>query len=129
MKQAILSTLFAIGFVLVGAGSGFAQTASVDGDWDGGFETPGGARPFKITLKMDGEKLSGTVKRPTGDVPLTGTIKGSDISFGYTINYGGNDLTLSFAGKVTGETMGGTLSFGGQAEAPWTAKRVAKPNP
>ncbi len=129
MKKAILSTLFGVGIVLVAAGSSFTQTASVDGDWDGGFETPGGARPFKITLKADGEKLSGTVKRPSGDVPLTGTIKGSDITFAYTINYGGNDLTLSFAGKVTGERMGGTLSFSGQAEAPWTAKRVAKPKP
>ncbi len=129
MRRAFLATVFAFGFLLIGASSGNGQTASVNGDWDGGFETPGGARPFKVTLKADGEKLSGTVKRSSGDVPLTGTIKGSDITFAYTINYGGNDLTLSFAGKITGESMGGTLSFGGQVEAPWTAKRVANAKP
>ena len=105
--------------------SAFGQT-SVAGDWDGSFNTPGGARPFKIVLKVDGEKLSGTAKRSSGDVPITGTIKGDVINFSYTINYGGNDLTLIYSGKVAGDSMSGTVSFGGNAEETWSAKRTAK---
>ena len=105
--------------------SAFGQT-SVAGDWDGSFNTPGGARPFKIVLKVDGEKLTGTAKRSSGDVPITGTIKGDAISFSYTINYGGNDLTLIYSGKVAGDSMSGTVSFGGNAEETWSAKRAAK---
>ena len=105
--------------------SAFGQT-SVAGDWDGSFNTPGGARPFKLILKVDGEKLSGTVKRANGNVALTGTIKGDVINFSYTINYGGNDLTLIYSGKVAGDSMSGTVSFGGQAEDTWSAKRAAK---
>lgn len=113
--------MFAIVLLAVGA-LGFSD--SVDGEWDGSFETPGGARPFKFVLAVDGEKITGTAKRPNGDVPITGTLKGDIINFSYTINYGGNDLTLMFSGKVAGDTMSGTVSFSGRAEEAWKAKRV-----
>ncbi len=123
MKRVIFSTIFVMAMLLAPAAA-FAQT-SVAGEWDGSFETPGGARPFKIVLKVDGEKLTGTVKRSSGDVPLAGTIKGDTINFSYTINYGGNDLTLMYSGKVSGDSMSGTVSFGGNAEESWSAKRAA----
>jgi hypothetical protein len=91
--------------------------------------TPGGARPFGLVFKVDGEKLTGTVKRANGEVPLSGSIKGKDISFAYTINYNGNDLTLSFAGKVDGDKISGTVSFGGNAEDTWSAKRSTAGKP
>lgn len=122
MKKVFVIALFA--FVL-SVGVGVAQT-SVAGEWGGSFNTPGGARPFKLVLVVDGEKLTGTAKRPTGDVPITGTIKGDAINFSYTISYGGNDLTLIYSGKVAGDSMSGTVSFGGNAEESWTAKRAAK---
>ena len=125
MKNYILSALFVLGIGLIFAGGSSAQT-SVAGDWDGSFNTPGGARPFKIVLKVDGEKLTGTAKRSSGDVPITGTIKGDAINFSYTINYGGNDLTLIYSGKVAGDSMSGTVSFGGNAEETWSAKRASK---
>jgi len=120
MKQAIVSA-FAVALLAVGV-LGFAE--SVAGEWDGSFDTPGGARPFKFVLAVDGEKITGTAKRPTGDVPITGTIKGDVINFSYTINYGGNDLTLMFSGKVKGDSMSGTVSFAGRAEEAFSAKRV-----
>lgn len=125
MKNFILSALFVFGLGLIFTGGSSAQT-SVAGDWDGSFNTPGGARPFKLVLKVDGEELTGTAKRSSGDVPITGTIKGDVINFSYTINYGGNDLALIYSGKVTGDSMSGTVSFGGNAEETWAAKRAAK---
>ncbi len=126
MKKFISSSLVTLAVTFLFSLAASAQT-SVAGDWDGSFNTPGGPRPLKFVLKVDGEKLSGTVKRSSGDVPLTGTIKGSDIEFSYTINYNGNDLTMLFNGKVSGDTMGGNISFGGNAEDSWTAKRAEKP--
>lgn len=123
MKRTFIPTFFVISSLLIAVGV-FGQTASVAGDWDGSFNTPGGARPFKLVLKADGEKLTGTVKRSSGDVPITGTIKGDVINFSYTINYGGNDLTLIYSGKVSGDTMSGTVSFGGNTEESWSAKRA-----
>jgi hypothetical protein len=121
-----MKRIFAIALVAFVLSVGGASAQSVAGDWDGSFNTPGGARPFKLVLVVDGEKLTGTVKRANGDVPLTGTIKGEAINFSYTINYGGNDLTLMYSGKVSGDSMSGTVSFGGNAEETWSAKRAAK---
>jgi len=86
--------------------------------------TPGGVRNFKAVLKVDGEKLTGEVKRDAGSLPLTGTAKGNDVQFSYTVKYNDNDLLLTLTGKVSGDTMKGTVSFGGMAEDEWSAKRA-----
>ena len=102
-----------------------AAQKSVEGEWDGVFNTPGGARPLRFVLKVDGEKLTGTAKRSSGDAPLTGTIKSSDISFSYTINYNGDAVTMTYTGKVNGDSMGGTVIFNETEGGEWTAKRAA----
>lgn len=124
MKKIILPSLFAIGILLLGTAVTSAQTNSVAGEWDAIYNTPGGARTFKLVFSVDGEKITGTAKRSNGDVPLTGTIKGDDISFYYTISYNGNAVTLSFSGKVKGDSMGGTVYFNDSASDEWSAKRT-----
>ena len=128
MKSLFLISILLIGISFFGSGIS-AQSTSVAGEWAASMNTPGGPRPFGLIFKVDGEKLTGTVKRASGDVPLQGTIKGKDITFSYTVNYNGNDLTLSFAGKVDGDNMSGNVSFGGNAEDSWSAKRVPAPKP
>src|SRR4051812_36103272 len=127
MKKVFLFAIFCFGFAIVFAGSASAQK-TVAGDWDAVFNTPGGSQPLKLILKVDGEKLTGTAKRSRGDVALAGTIKGDDITFSYTIDYNGNAVTLTFTGKVKGDSMSGTVSFNDSASDEWSAKRAtAKP--
>lgn len=127
MKSIILSTLFIIGLGFISAGNVTAQTGSVAGEWDAAYNTPGGPRAFKLVFTVDGEKITGTAKRSNGDVPLTGTIKGDDISFNYTISYNGNGVLLTFTGKVKADTMGGTVYFNDSASDEWSAKRIPPP--
>jgi hypothetical protein len=127
MKKAIFSIISIALFALLSTAA-FAQK-SVAGEWDASFNTPGGVRTFKLILQVDGEKLSGTAKRSNGDVPVTGTIKGEDISFEYTVEYNGHALSLFFSGKVKGDSMSGTVSFGGQAEDAWSATRSKSEEP
>ena len=129
MKNLFILTIFVFGILFVYAPDSAAQIKSVAGDWDASMNTPGGARPFKLSFKVEGEKLSGTVGRSNGDVPLQGTIKGSDINFAYTINYNGHDLELFFSGKGDGDSMSGTVSFGGNAEDEWSARRAVPAKP
>ena len=124
MKKALFATLFVLSLTLMFSTSASAQK-SVAGEWDATFNTPGGPQSLKLILKVDGEKLSGTAKRSRGDVALTGTIKGDDITFAYTIDYNGNPVTITFTGKVKGDTMGGTVSFNDNATDEWSAKRSA----
>ena len=102
----------------------FAQ--GVAGDWDASYNSPGGAIAFKLALKVDGEKLTGTVKRSSGDSPLAGSVKGDSVHFSYNIKYGDNELAVTIAAKVTGGTvMRGTVDFAGQVQEPFEAKKVS----
>ena len=129
MKKLMIVAIMATGIFLMAAGQVSAQAKSVAGEWDAAMETPGGARNFKIIFKVDGEKLTGTVKRADGDLPLQGTVKGSDLSFAYTIQYNGHDLEMDMTGKATGDAISGSVSFGGQGDATWTAKRTPPATP
>ena len=124
MRRTILSVFTVIFMSVLFAFSAAAQT-SVAGEWDAVFNTPGGPRPFKLVLKVDGERLTGTAKRPSGDVPVAGTIKGTDISFSYSISYNGNTVTLNYTGKVSGDSMSGTVMFNENASDEWSAKRTS----
>ena len=115
MKKLMIIAVMAAGLFLTGAGQMSAQSKSVAGEWDAAMETPGGVRNFKIVFKVDGEKLTGTVKRSDGDLPLQGTVKGADLSFAYTIQYNGHDLEMDMTGKVTGDAISGSVSFGDRA--------------
>jgi len=127
MKKVLFTSFVICGLALIFASGALAQK-TVAGDWDAVFNTPGGAQPLKLILKVDGEKLTGTAKRSRGDVALAGTIKGDDIMFSYTIEYNGNAVTLTFTGKVKGDSMSGTVSFNDSASDEWSAKHAtAKP--
>jgi len=128
MKNILFSSIFVVGLALVFAGVSSAQK-TVAGEWDAQFNTPGGPQPLKLVLKVDGEKLTGTAKRSRGDVALTGTVKGDDITFSYTIEYNGNPVTLTFTGKVSGDAMSGSVSFNGGNGDDWSAKRAAADKP
>lgn len=105
-----------------------APAASVAGEWNASMNTPGGPRAFKVVLQVAGDSLSGTVKRASGDVPLRGSVKGNDVTFTYTIDYGGNALDLTVTATVTGDEMKGSIDLGGNAKEEFTAKRAAAPS-
>jgi hypothetical protein len=123
MKTLLLSIAIAASTL---ASSATAQ--SIAGEWDATMNTPGGARTFKILFQVDGDKLTGTVKRQAGDVPLTGTIKDSLVTFSYTVDYNGNALTVTMTAKVTGDSMKGTVDFAGAGQDEFSAKRARRPD-
>lgn len=100
-----------------------AAAQALTGEWDATMETPGGARTFKLVLKVDGEKVSGTVKRAAGEVPLAGTLKGDTLTFSYTIAYDGNPLVLTVTALANGDTIQGMVDFGGAGQAEFSATR------
>ena len=102
------------------------QTSSIAGEWDAEMTTPGGVRSFKIVFQVEGEKLTGTVKRASGDVPLTGTIRGDTVRFSYAVLYNDNALELTMVAVVSGDTMKGTVDFAGAGQDQFSARR-AKP--
>ena len=123
MKRVIFASFTVIALAFIFAGGVSAQK-SVAGEWDATFNTPGGPQPLKLIFKVEGEKLTGTAKRSRGDVSLSGTVKGDEITFAYSVDYNGNSVTLTFTGKVKGDVINGTVSFNESASDEWSAKRA-----
>ena len=99
------------------------KKVDVTGSWEVTVESPQGAMVSAATYKQDGEKLSGTHVGRMGEVALTGTVKGSDIAYTITVDAQGQSFTISYTGKVDGDTITGSADFGGMGSGNWTAKR------
>ena len=132
MNRARVSVIVVVAALAL-AGSAFAQekpkeTPKIDvsGTWDVSVETPQGTMALTSTFKQDGEKLTGTQSSQMGDMSLEGTIKGADIAFAIVIDMQGQQMTINYIGKVDGETMSGTIEFGGMGSSTWTAKKQPK---
>lgn len=74
----LIMAIFCLGAMITTAS---AQNAA--GDWDVVLNTPGGARNFKAVFKVDGDKLTGELKREgssePGGLPIQGKVNGSEI--------------------------------------------------
>lgn len=106
-----------------------AVAQSIAGEWDAAMNTPGGVRTFQIVFQVHSDTVTGTVKRAAGDEPLLGTIKGNLLQFSYSISYNGNILTLSVTATVAGDSLKGTVDFGGAGEDEFWAKRASPSRP
>src|SRR5207248_11596733 len=84
------------------ARTGFAQNNKTDvsGKWLFNVETSAGSGTPTITLKQDGEKLTGHYSGQLGEADLTGTVKGQDVSFKFTVDVQGNNLDCTYSGSA-----------------------------
>jgi hypothetical protein len=122
MKQ--IGIALAAALLLLPAGDARAQT-NVTGDWDVTIQSMQGTNSVRVTFKQDGEKLSGTLKSPMGELPFDGgTLVGSDLKFAFSIPVQGQPLEITMTGKVDGEAIAGKAQFGGFGEGDWTAKKI-----
>jgi len=115
------------------------KAASATGTWT--WTTPGRdggeGRKMTLTLKQDGEKLTGKLSSPGRDGAAAreteisdGTVKGSEVAFSVTREFNGNKMTSKYTGKVSGDTITGKSETpgrdGGEAQSrDWTAKKEA----
>lgn len=100
-----------------------ALAADITGNWAISVETPNGKRDSTLALKQDGEKLTGTMSSQFGDAPLTGTVKGNDVTFSITREFNGQSMKLDYTAKVDGTKLNGTLKFGDNDGIPFTGEK------
>ena len=79
-----------------------------------------------MTLRQDGETLQGVFKGERGELPFEGRITGSTITVSYTVDFGGNEITIRMTGEVEGEEVRGQGDFGGFAKFEWSGNRTAR---
>jgi len=122
MKRAFAVTLVLVVALLSGATSQAAQSANVVGSWDITVESPQGKSTSLLMIKKDGDKLGGVIKGARGERPLESVaLSGSDITFVMKVPFQGQDLVITYKGKVEKDSMKGDADFGGLATGPWSA--------
>jgi hypothetical protein len=116
-------TLLALAVAI--AAPAIAQTLpNIAGDWDVTVQSPQGTNTVLVTLKQDGEKVSGLFKSPLGELPFTGALVGNELKFNFSFPVDGQPLLITMTGKVDGDAIAGKADFGGVAEGDWSAKRT-----
>ena len=84
-----------------------AMAADISGKWTGDMPGRGGTTAATtFNFKADGEKLTGTMTGPQGDIPIQeGKIAGNQISFSTTLDFGGNSVKIVYKGTLSGDEM------------------------
>jgi hypothetical protein len=143
MKQAIVAVAL---ICLSGAAQfSFAQEAAKadpNGAWKWTTEGRGGGgggggqkREFTLKLKLEGDKLTGTLSSPGRDGAVTdtaieeATFKDGAVSFKVTRMFQDNKFVSTYTGKIEGDVLKGEVERPGRqggepTKTPFEAKRV-----
>jgi hypothetical protein len=121
LRRVFLTVLAATAVVSFGA---LAADANVAGEWDFTVETQAGAGTPHFSLKQDGTNVTGTYKGALGEAPVTGTVKGNELTLKFNANAQGADLAITYTGTVEGDTIKGKVSLGDMGEGTFTGKKA-----
>jgi amidase len=95
--------------------------ADISGDWEFTAKFFDEVSPARVTLKIDGDKLSGNLN----ELKLEGTVKGDDLKF--TAKRPNGENFADFSGKILGHQLEGKGEGAGDRKIVWSAKRPATP--
>jgi hypothetical protein len=102
-----------------------ASKVDLSGTWNVSVELPNMTATPTLVLKQDGEKLTGEyVSAQYGRFPITGTVKGSDVSFWFAMNVEGNALNVTYTGTVDKDgALSGAVNYGDMMSGTYTASK------
>ncbi|HEX9781181.1 MAG TPA: hypothetical protein VGA56_00420 [Opitutaceae bacterium] len=105
MKKTLVTLFSWMFFVALGAANAADQPAVPDvmvaGKWEIEMEMVGNASTSTLTLKQDGQKLTGSLSGPEGqEQPVTGKVDGEKITFSYVGDWQGSELNVTYVGKL-----------------------------
>ena len=111
-----------------------ALGADVTGTWQAQFDTQRGLQKYTFTLKQDGTKVTGKASVDTDgekrEADLKeGKIEGDTVSFVEPLSIQGNDINVTFTGKVSADEIKFTRAVGDFGTSEATAKRQGTANP
>ena len=123
MRRLTVATVLLTAFVSV------ANAADPTGSWKSTVMLGKKSQEVTITLKLDGDKLTGTIGGGQGnrEAPISdGTFKDDKVSFSVVREQKGEKLTTKYAGTISGDTIKGKMDMerGGKSRSiDWEAKR------
>ena len=101
-------------------------SASAAGEWRVNFVVPTGTRSVNMVINQQRATLSGTVINEDGEFPLKGRINDDQVTIVWSVPEAGKLMELTMKGKLSGDTITGTLQVGDVGEGPMSARRTAE---
>lgn len=101
-------------------------TLDASGNWEYMLESPQGASNGVIAIVQNDGQYTGTISssRTPAPVELTNVkVSGNELTASYSMNFGGNDVTINIIGMITDEAMDGSFAFGTFRTMPFKATR------
>lgn len=101
-----------------------AQEVNVTGEWELTITSQRGERTQTAKFEQDGENITVTMQgRRGGEMTGEGTIKGNEIEWTITRSTQRGEFTITYTGKVSGDTMEGEVQMGDFGSFEWKASR------
>lgn len=98
---------------------------AVDGTYNVEIDTPMGKQESKLTLKTDGDALSGTMESPMGTQEFSGgKVSGDEVSWEMEITGPMGKMNLECKLKVSGDDISGEVRAGDFGSSPLRGKRA-----
>ena len=125
--RSLLALALALGFSVL------ASAADLTGRWTSKFDSQIGEQNYVYVFANEGDHLTGTASYThsmgKGDVKLTNIkLDGENVSFTEPLNLGGNEIIITYTGKIDGDAMSLKRQVGDIATEHITAERTpAKP--
>ena len=128
-----LCALFALALVAPSQAADKAISPAGTWNWTTPGRNGGPDRKMSLELKVDGDKVTGTLTSPGRDGTPTkteisdGKLKDGEVSFTVTREFNGNKMVQNYTGKVAAETIKGKTEFernGEKQSRDWEAKRA-----
>jgi hypothetical protein len=126
MKLGLQVVAVAVVLATVGAAGMAADDANPTGTWKWSIDRNGTKIETTLMLKLDGDKLTGSITGRDGkpaDIEEASWSKDSgEVKFSISRERNGNKTTTKYTGKVSGDTITGTAATGDRSRD-WKADR------
>jgi hypothetical protein len=97
-----------------------AAADEISGDWDGVADAQGQAFPFTLSLKLDGEKVTGSSTSQLGTSNISNGVW-KDGKLALTLESGSGNITL--VATIVDGKLSGDYDFAGQGSGKWVAEK------
>lgn len=127
-RMALAAVVLAFGFVAVThAEDKDKDKPNPTGTWKWEQSFGGNSREVTLTLKLDGDKLTGKISGRQGDTDISDAkYKDGEVSFSVVREFNGTKRTSKYNGKVEKDTIKGKMereTQDGTDKSDWEAKR------
>lgn len=101
-------------------------TLDASGNWEYVMESPQGPSTGLLAITQTDGQYAGTISsnRMPNPIALTDVkVSGNEMTASYSMNFGGNEVTINIIGMITEDSMEGSMAFGTFRTMPFKATR------